>query len=146
MVRWKWWDDRGAGHRRRESGDLLWFLVWLHVLATRSGVTSCICPRPERTFAFLEKSTPPDCLSGGNIALLVCRQNPEKIPMKKYVPPTDEEIACCAFAIIARENPMLADNKWREAEAQLIASRKHDAGLLRRTGDRILLHTTLCTA
>ncbi|MDB6026740.1 MAG: hypothetical protein JWM68_2963 [Verrucomicrobiales bacterium] len=66
--------------------------------------------------------------------------------MKKYIPPTDEEIACCAFAIIAQEHPTLANIKWREAEAQLIANRKHDAGLLRRRSDLPQMHSTLCTA
>ncbi len=52
--------------------------------------------------------------------------------MKKYVAPTDDEIACCAFSIIARELPHLARAKWREAEMHLIADRKHDAGLLQK--------------
>ncbi|MFN7137997.1 MAG: hypothetical protein ACK4UN_01515 [Limisphaerales bacterium] len=49
----------------------------------------------------------------------------------KFHPPTEAEIACCAYAIYAQENPQRALQIWREAEAQLMADRQHDAGLLR---------------
>lgn len=49
--------------------------------------------------------------------------------LKVYRPPTDDEIACCAFVIFAREEPEHAREVWRQAEAQLTASRQHDAGL-----------------
>ncbi len=52
--------------------------------------------------------------------------------MKKYVPPSDDEIACCAFSIIAREDPQLARSKWHEAEVHLMISRQHDAGMLQK--------------
>lgn len=48
---------------------------------------------------------------------------------RKFVPPTDDEIALCAYAIYAKENPEHALELWREAQAQLIAARQHDAGL-----------------
>jgi hypothetical protein len=48
---------------------------------------------------------------------------------KDYTPPTEEEISCCAYVIYAREFPDHARELWRQAEAQLIADRKHDAGL-----------------
>ncbi|MBA4150402.1 MAG: hypothetical protein H0X66_20010 [Verrucomicrobia bacterium] len=48
-----------------------------------------------------------------------------------FNPPTESEIAFCAFAIYAQENPQRAMQLWREAEAQLMADRRHDAGLLR---------------
>ena len=57
-----------------------------------------------------------------------------------YVPPTEHEIACCADAIYAQEYPQHARELWCQAKAQLIASRQHDAGLLKGTdmvdGDR----------
>lgn len=49
----------------------------------------------------------------------------------RYTPPTECEIACAAFAIYAHEQPKRALETWRQAEAQLVADRKHDAGLLR---------------
>lgn len=52
---------------------------------------------------------------------------------RSYVPPTEHEIACCAYAIYANEEPTRAHELWRQAEAQLIASRQHDAGLLNQT-------------
>ena len=48
---------------------------------------------------------------------------------KTFVPPTENEIACCAYAIYAGEHPQHASQLWREAEAQLMADRQHDAGL-----------------
>jgi hypothetical protein len=49
---------------------------------------------------------------------------------KTYRPPSEEEIACYAYAILAAEQPQRAQEAWRQAEAQLIADRQHDAGLL----------------
>lgn len=66
--------------------------------------------------------------------------------MKKYFPPSEEEIACCAFSIIARENPQLANKKWREAEAQLTASRKHEAGILKTRAHTCSAYETLHAA
>ncbi len=53
---------------------------------------------------------------------------------RKFVPPTESEIALCAYAIYAKENPQRAIQLWREAEAQLTAARKHDAELFHRGG------------
>lgn len=47
----------------------------------------------------------------------------------KFNPPNDTEIALCAFAIFAEENPQRSLQLWREAEAQLLAARQHDAGV-----------------
>ncbi len=47
-----------------------------------------------------------------------------------YTPPTDSEIACYAFAIVAQQQPAQALDAWHEAKAQLIADRQHDAGML----------------
>ena len=48
---------------------------------------------------------------------------------KHFTPPSEDEIAYCAYAIYAQENPQRALELWRQAEAQLIADRKHDAGI-----------------
>ena len=48
---------------------------------------------------------------------------------RKFIAPTDAEIAFCAYAIYAKENPERAIELWGEAKAQLIAARQHDAGL-----------------
>jgi len=51
------------------------------------------------------------------------------IPRRKFSPPTEAEVAICAHAIFAQENPQRAIQIWKEAEAQLRAARQHDAGL-----------------
>ena len=50
----------------------------------------------------------------------------------KFNPPSEAEIAFCAFAIYAKENPERSMQLWHEAEAQLLADRQHDAGLFSR--------------
>jgi hypothetical protein len=60
-------------------------------------------------------------------------QNPDKRMARKsktYRPPNEDEIALHAYAILAQEQPHRAREAWRQAEAQLIADRQHDAGLL----------------
>lgn len=49
---------------------------------------------------------------------------------KSYRPPTENEITGFAYAIYAQEQPQHAIEIWRQAQAQLIASRKHEAGLV----------------
>jgi hypothetical protein len=48
---------------------------------------------------------------------------------KRYIPPTPDEVAAFAYAIYAHENPHRALELWQQARAQLVASRKHDAGI-----------------
>ena len=50
------------------------------------------------------------------------------ISKQKFTPPTEAEVAICAYAIFSQENPQRALELWREAEAQLRAVRQHDAG------------------
>ncbi len=54
----------------------------------------------------------------------MARRNPS------YTPPSEDEITCHAFAIVAREQPDLARQTWHEAAVHLIAARKHEAGIL----------------
>ncbi len=51
---------------------------------------------------------------------------------EKYIPPTHEEIAHHAYFLWLKEGgcPGRDLEHWLQAEAQLIATRKHDAGLL----------------
>lgn len=53
---------------------------------------------------------------------------------KAFRRPTADEITRYAYAILAAEQPHRAEEAWRQAKAQLIADRQHDAGLLP-TGD-----------
>jgi hypothetical protein len=55
---------------------------------------------------------------------------------KNFRPPSDDEIACHAYAIYAQEHPRHAMEIWHQAEAQLVADRKHDAGLFDETNAR----------
>ncbi len=50
---------------------------------------------------------------------------------KEYTPPTQEEIAFQAYLLWEKEGSYGRDQEyWLQAEAQLIAARKHEAGLL----------------
>ena len=49
---------------------------------------------------------------------------------KPFRRPSENEIACHAYAIYAQEHPQHAMEIWMQAEAQLVADRQHDAGLL----------------
>jgi hypothetical protein len=55
---------------------------------------------------------------------------PSKHRLKSFREPTEKEIAHFAFSIFSQEDPQRALEIWRQAKAQLIADRKHDAGLL----------------
>ncbi len=61
--------------------------------------------------------------------LTLKKQHPMTRKTKTFNPPSENEIACCAYAIYASEEPRRALELWREAEAQLVADRQHDAGL-----------------
>jgi hypothetical protein len=54
---------------------------------------------------------------------------------KEYQEPTPDEIALCAYFIWEHEGrpPGREAAHWLQAEAQLTADRKHDAGLLKKS-------------
>ena len=57
---------------------------------------------------------------------------PRKL-LLQYDEPTDDEIAACAYFIWEKEGrpPRRENAHWLQAEAQLIATRKHDARLVK---------------
>jgi hypothetical protein len=51
--------------------------------------------------------------------------------VKQFIEPTESEIAACAYLIFDHDGrvPGRELENWLQAEAQIIADRRHDAGL-----------------